>query len=74
MHIGKRIKEVMDEKGLSACWLANKLPCERSNVYNMFKRSSIGVDLLYAVSTILAHNFFAELSKEWEARCGAPKE
>lgn len=66
IHIGKRIKEVLDEQGKSANWLAEQIPCERSNVYNIFRRKGIGIDLLYIVSTLLEHDFFSELSKEWK--------
>lgn len=67
MNIGKRIKEVLDEKGLTAAWLAEQIPCERSNVYNIFRRSSINVNLLYSLSAILQYDFFKELSDEWQA-------
>lgn len=71
MHIGKRIKEVLDKQGMSATWLAEQIPCERSNVYNIFRREGIGIDLLYVISSILNHDFFSELSEEWkkEKRC-----
>lgn len=35
MHVGKRIKEVLDEQGRSASWLASKIPCERTNMYDI---------------------------------------
>lgn len=67
MNVGLRIKNVLMEKGLSANWLAGQIPCERSNVYNIFRRESINVDLLFVISTLLEHNFFKELSDEFEA-------
>lgn len=68
MDIGKRIKEILDEQGRSASWLAEQIPCERSNVYNIFRRSSIGIDLLYVISSALNHDFFKEMSEEWASR------
>ncbi len=68
MDVGKRIKEVMQEKGRTACWLAAQIPCERSNIYNVFHRKSVGVDLLFILSDLLQHDFFAELSGEWKQR------
>lgn len=68
MNIGKRIKEILDEQGRSANWLAGQIPCERSNVYNIFRRSSISMDLLYVISSLLNHDFFKELSEEWQNR------
>ncbi|MGN1262877.1 MAG: XRE family transcriptional regulator [Prevotella sp.] len=67
MHIGNRIKEVVMEKGLSACWLASQIPCERSNVYHIFGRKDISVELLFIISKVLEHDFFAELSTEYQA-------
>lgn len=64
MHVGKRIKEVLDEQGRSASWLASKIPCERTNMYDIFKRKDVSVALLYKVSGILGHDFFLELSDE----------
>jgi hypothetical protein len=64
MHVGKRIKEVLDEQGRSASWLASKIPCERTNMYDIFKRKDVSVALLYKVSAILGHDFFLELSDE----------
>ena len=64
MHVGKRIREVLDEQGRSASWLARQIPCERTNVYNIFKRKDVSVGLLKNVSVILGHDFFKELSAE----------
>jgi len=68
MHIGKRIKEVLDEQGRSASWLAMKVPCERTNIYDVFKRKDVSVALLFKISSILGHDFFLELSDELRAQ------
>ena len=67
MHIGNRVKEVLAGQGRNARWLASQLPCERSNVYNLFKRTSVGVDLLMRLCVVLGHDFFKELSDELSA-------
>lgn len=59
------MKEVLDEKGLTASWLAGQVPCERSNAYNIFRRQGMSVDLLFRLSVVLDHDFFGELSEEW---------
>lgn len=56
------------EQGCSACWLASQIPCERSNIYHIFKRRDISMELLYTISVILNHDFFAELSDELNMR------
>lgn len=64
MHIGNRIQEVMLGKEKSARWLAEQIPCERTNIYKIFRRGSIDTKLLKRMSVILEHDFFKELSAE----------
>ncbi len=64
MNIGKHIEEIMRLKGKSASWLASQIPCERTNVYNIFKRKSVDVRLLMRISVVLGYDFFKELSEE----------
>ena len=45
-------------------WLAEQLKCERTNVYDIFRRNDINVNLLTSISVILEYDFFAELSSE----------
>lgn len=68
MHIGKHIKEIMEQKQKGATWLAKALPCERSNVYYIYKRPSIDTSLLQKISTLLEYDFFSDLSKETFAK------
>ncbi len=68
LHIGNRIKEVLTSKGESVNWLAERIPCERSNVYNLFRRQNIGVDLLFKISLALDHDFFLELSNDLKTK------
>lgn len=64
MNIGKHIHEILKKQGKSAAWLAKEIPCERTNVYNIFKRKSLDARLLMRISVILGHDFFKELSEE----------
>jgi len=64
MHIGERIKEQLFLKGHSAKWLSVQLQCERTNVYNIFKRETMDIALLKKISLILKHDFFKELSED----------
>lgn len=61
--IGEIIQEVMKRKGKSASWLAREIPCERTNVYDIFRRKDINIRLLERLSVILEHDFFEEISK-----------
>jgi hypothetical protein len=62
--IGNRIKTVLFSQHRSAKWLAEQIPCERTNVYDIFKRADINVNLLKQISIILKHDFFKELSED----------
>lgn len=66
IHIGKIIETVFQEQGRSPSWFARQLHCNRSNIYNIFKRSSIDTALLLRISKILKHNFIQYYNKELE--------
>ena len=57
VHIGHLIKSVFDKSGMSVSELARQLHCERTNVYTIFKRRTIDVELLAMLSEIRNHNF-----------------
>lgn len=64
INIGERIKEVLDgmPKGYTVTWFADKLHCDRRNVYDIFQRPSIDTELLRRICLILNHDFFKEYS------------
>ena len=64
-HIGHRIKSVFKEKGMSVSEFARQIHCERTNVYTIFNRPSIDIDLLARISRVLEHNFFEDVMKEY---------
>ena len=41
-----------------ATWFARQLYCDRTNVYNIFKRESIDTMLLQRIGAVLGRNFF----------------
>ena len=64
MELGERIKECLFKQGHSAMWLAEQLHCERTNVYDIFKRQGIDTRLLERISIILHRNFFSLYCQE----------
>ena len=64
MNIGEKIESILRKQGRSAAWLATQIPCERTNVYNIFRRKSLDVRLLMKISQILEYDFFKDLSEE----------
>lgn len=70
VHIGEIIKEELYRQERSISWFARKLYCDRSNVYDIFKRKSIDTDLLMRISIILNHNFFSYYESLYENNKG----
>lgn len=64
MNIGEQIEAILRKQGKSAAWLATQIPCERTNVYNIFRRKSVDARLLMKISQILEYDFFKDLSVE----------
>ncbi len=69
-HIGKMIKRVFDRqpKSHNIVWFANKLNCQRANIYKIFNKRSIDAQQLFNISKILDHDFFADLSQYFQAQ------
>lgn len=64
IHIGKEIMEELHRQERGVTWLADKLHCDRTNVYNIFKRQGIDTRLLERISIILHRNFFTLYCQE----------
>jgi len=61
LHIGQLVKAVFDRSGMSVAEFARQLNCERTNVYTIFRRRTIDVELLVRISYILNHNFLDDV-------------
>ena len=66
--IGKLIEEELHRQERSVTWFANKLYCDRTNTYKIFKRQSIDTELLLRISQVLHVNFFEYYSRECQNR------
>ena len=64
VHIGQKIKEVLDFQERTPTWLARKINCERTNIYYIFQQTSINTELLLRISIALNHDFFTYYSQE----------
>lgn len=58
IHIGNLIKEELEKQERTISWFARKLYCDRSNVYDIFRRKSIDTELLLRISVVLNRDFF----------------
>jgi len=64
IHIGKIIRQRLRLQGRTVMWFAAQLNCNRSNVYKIFNKANIDVELLKRISLILGYNFFRYLSDD----------
>ncbi|MBR6250587.1 MAG: hypothetical protein IKR17_05255 [Bacteroidales bacterium] len=62
IHIGHAIRDELKQQRRSASWLATELNCDRTNVYDIFNRTTIDTELLARISEILHFDFFNILS------------
>lgn len=67
VNIGERIEQELERQERGMSWLAEKLGCSRMTVYRIFEKNSIDTHLLLRVSRVLKHNFFIDLSSDYEA-------
>lgn len=58
IHIGQKIKEVVEKRGIAKTELARRLNMTSSNIHKIFNRESIDTDLLTRLSEILEFDFF----------------
>jgi len=58
IHIGKEIEAELRRQGRGVTWFAQCLHCDRTNVYNIFKREGIDTILLQRIGAVLNCNFF----------------
>jgi len=63
VNIGMAIHDELMRQNRSVLWLSQQLGCNRTNIYNIFERESIGTDLLVKISIALKKDFFALYSQ-----------
>lgn len=66
IHTGWLIREILRKQGHTVTWFATQLCCTRSNVYKIFRKANIDVELLWRISQVLDYNFFSELSSIYQ--------
>ena len=62
--IGSLIKDEVDDQHIPITKFAKMINCRRGNVYNIFKRNTIDIQLLQRISIVLKHNYFEDLAKD----------
>lgn len=69
IHIGETIRKRLLALQRPPSWLAKQINCDRTNIYKIFRRSSIDTSLLLRISVVLEYDFFSNLSKEYSCEC-----
>lgn len=64
VHVGEMIRSELHKQGHTVNWLAEKVYCEKSNIYKLFHRKSIDLEQLMQISEILKHNFLRDCYEE----------
>lgn len=64
IHIGKQIRQKMEERKKTVVWLAKRLSCSRTNVYKIFDKYSVDTEILARISAILDFDFFSLYSDD----------
>ncbi len=69
--IGQLIEEEVKRQGLTPDQFGGLINTSRTNVYHIFKRTNIDMELLMRISQVLHRNFFLELYKDMAGTLGA---
>ena len=64
VHIGHKIKAVVESSELSAADFAKKINRSRDVAYKIFSRENLDTGLLQRISAVLEHDFFGYYSQE----------
>lgn len=68
-YIGEQIENEVRKQELDIIKFAEAIHCQRNNVYNIFKRNNIDIQLLAKISKVLNHNYFKDLADNLELVC-----
>jgi hypothetical protein len=64
--IGERIEKEVRKQEWNITEFADAICCKRNNVYDIFKRNNIDIQLLARISKVLKHNYFQDLAENPE--------
>ncbi len=67
MHIGQHIYATLRNSNMTVIKFAEELHCTRPNVYKIFAKKTIDIELLWQISQVLEHDFFADLSSDFKS-------
>lgn len=65
-HIGELIKHALEQENRKPKWLADKIGCDRTNIYDIFERKDVNISLLIRISKALHRNLLMDLARDFE--------
>lgn len=63
IHAGLLVRAELTRQRRTVTWLASQLAMQRPNCYRILHSPSMHTDLLWRISVILEHDFFADFSQ-----------
>lgn len=64
IHVGKLIQATLKQQGRSVTWFSEQLCCSRTNIYLIYKKKYVDIELLVRISKVLNINFFQYIANE----------
>ncbi|MBU0765999.1 MAG: helix-turn-helix domain-containing protein [Bacteroidetes bacterium] len=64
IHMGKLVKERLEKVGMKKSELARRINRTSQNIYNIFKRETIDLEMLEMLGTALNYDFLAIYNRE----------
>ncbi len=56
--VGSRIKEIVEKRGMAHSEFARRINRSPQNIYDLFKRKTIDIELLAEIGQVLEYDFF----------------
>jgi len=64
INIGEAIKKKMEEDGRKVSWLAEKINCNRNNIYRIYEKKHLDTELLLQICVHLEIDLFSLYSQQ----------
>lgn len=71
-HLGERISQVLEDRGMTKAEFARRIYTSRQNVNTLLRREDISVWQLMHIGKVLGFNFFTELTTEPSQKSAIP--
>ncbi len=66
-HLGTLIRKELEKQQRTVTWLAKQINVDRSNIYDIFDRRFVNIEILTHISRALGRNFFKDLADYMES-------